>query len=220
MTILEILTEYRPAFLKGLGVTIELSLITWVVGIGLGTLLGAIAHIWPRIGWIVRSIAFVIGGIPFLVFLYWVHYPLQIALGVVASPFLSAATILSTLNIFGVSQIVRSALDDFPEQYLDAARVCGLSQYQTLRRVQLPLVARQAIPPTLNLQVTMLQMTLFASLISVEELFRVSQRINASIHQPIEIYTALGLFFLAICIPMNGLASWLRWRFTRDISER
>ena len=66
----------------------------------------------------------------------------------------------------------------------------------------------------------MLQCSLFASLISVDEIFRVAQRINATIYRPVEIYSALALLFLAVCLPLNGLALWLRMRFTRDLSEK
>jgi polar amino acid transport system permease protein len=70
------------------------------------------------------------------------------------------------------------------------------------------------------LQVGMLHATLFASLISVEEIFRVSQRINSTIYRPVEIYTALALFFLMVCLPINLLAAYLKKRYTRDLSER
>jgi len=70
------------------------------------------------------------------------------------------------------------------------------------------------------IQVNMLQATLFASLISVNEIFRVAQQINSQIYRPVEIYTALGLLFLAICLPLNGLALWLKAKYTRDNSER
>jgi ABC-type amino acid transport system permease subunit len=89
-----------------------------------------------------------------------------------------------------------------------------------LFRIQLPLILRQVIPALLPLQVVMLHTTLFASLISVEEIFRVAQRINAQIYRPVEIYTALGIFFLGVCLPVNGVALWLKRRFTRDLSER
>ena len=65
----------------------------------------------------------------------------------------------------------------------------------------------------------MLQLTLFASLITVGEIFRVAQQINAQIYEPMQIYSALAIFFLVICLPLNGLAEWLKHKFTRDISE-
>ena len=69
-------------------------------------------------------------------------------------------------------------------------------------------------------QVVMLHATLFASLISVEEIFRVAQRINSSIYRPVEIYTALACFFLLVCLPINLLAVHLKNTYTRDMSER
>jgi ABC-type amino acid transport system permease subunit len=66
----------------------------------------------------------------------------------------------------------------------------------------------------------MLQATIFASLISVGEIFRVAQRINSEVYRPVEIYTALALFFLAVCLPLHGLAQYLKKRYTRNLSER
>jgi ABC-type amino acid transport system permease subunit len=86
--------------------------------------------------------------------------------------------------------------------------------------IQAPIILRQILPSLLTIQVSMLQATLFASLISVEEIFRVAQRINAVIYKPVEIYTALALLFLLICLPLNGLALWLKIKFTRDLSEQ
>ncbi len=76
--------------------------------------------------------------------------------------------------------------------------------------IQLPIILRQTLPGLLMIQVAMLHATLFASLISVNEIFRVAQQINSIVYKPVEIYTALGILFLAICLPMNGLALWLR----------
>jgi ABC-type amino acid transport system permease subunit len=138
----------------------------------------------------------------------------------VIDPFYTATFTFALLNIIGVAGIVREALGDFPQQYLTAARVCGLSPKQTWFKIQLPILFRMTLPALLMLQVSMLHLTLFSSLISVEELFRVAQRINAQIYKPVEIYTALGVFFLAVCVPINGLAVWLKRRFTRDLSLR
>lgn len=152
-------------------------------------------------------------------YLFWAHYPMQALMGVVINPFYTAAVVLGTINIFGVSDLISSHLIDFPEQYNVAARVCGLSSRTTILRIQMPIILRQVIPALLPLQVIMLHSTLFASLISVEETFRVAQRVNSIEYKPIHIYTALALLFLVTSLPVNGFAIWLRTRFTRNISE-
>jgi ABC-type amino acid transport system permease subunit len=219
MTVWDILVQYHQGFLAGLKVTGALCAIIWSVGLILGAGLGVAAAQWRLwVGLPSRTVGFLLAGTPVLVFLFWLHYPAQSLMHTVIDPFYTAAFTLSILNIFAVADIVRIAVREFPRQYVIAARVSGMTTLQTLRHVQMPIILRQVIPGLLNAQVAMLQMTLFASLISVEEIFRVAQRINAIIYRPVEIYTALAVFFLAICLPLNGLALFLSKRFTRDIS--
>lgn len=221
MSVFDIIFTYREGLLAGLLVTLKLCFVIWLLGLIVGTLLGYLsAKYKSEIGTPVRIVAFILSGIPVLVLLFWLHYPVQAMLDVVIDPFYTAAFALSLINIFAVSEIVRSALNNFPTQYNLAAKVCGLSQKETFQKIELPIIFRQIIPSLLSLQVAMLQLTLFASLISVEEIFRVAQRINSLIYKPIEIYTALAIFFLIICLPLNGIAMWLKYKFTRDISEQ
>jgi ABC-type amino acid transport system permease subunit len=126
---------------------------------------------------------------------------------------------LSVVNIFSVAQIISTTLREFPEAYVTAAKVCGITARETFWHIKLPIIFRQILPNLVTSQVVILQATLFASLISVEEIFRVSQRINATAYKPVEIYTALALIFLLICLPLNGFAAWFRARFTRNVTE-
>jgi polar amino acid transport system permease protein len=221
VTVWNILVQYREGLIEGLLVTLRLCLIIWSIGIFIGAILGWSGARWRLwIGIPSRIVSFLLSGIPVLVFLFWLHYPLQSIFSLIINPFYTAAAALSIINVFAVADLVRTVLQDFPEQHLIAARVCGLTTKQTILNIQVPLVLRQTLPSLLVIQVSMLQATLFASLISVEEIFRVAQRINATVYRPVEIYTALGVFFLVICLPLNGLALWLKQRYTRDLSEK
>ena len=221
MSVFQILIQYKQAFLDGLWVTVQLCLVVWAVGILVGSLLGWTGNRFKiAVGIPSKFLSFGLSGIPILVFLFWMHYPLQAILDIVVDPFYTASLTLSIVNIFAVADLVRTSLNDFPAQYAVAARVCGMSATQTMRHIQFPIVLRQILPGIVILQVNVLQATLFASLISVEEIFRVAQRINAIVYSPVEIYSALAVFFLLVCAPLNGLAYWLKTHFTRDLSER
>jgi ABC-type amino acid transport system permease subunit len=202
-------------------VTLGLVLVVWLSGLIFGVLFGALAYRQKEsTGLFLKIVSFILASTPVLVLLFWLHYPLQAMLGIVVMPFITAAFALSLINIVGVAQIVRDALDEFPEQYVIAGKVCGLSKREIFSRIQFPIIFRQTIPQFLTLQVNMLQLTLFASLISVQELFRVAQQINSVIYKPIEIYTALAVFFIAICLPLNLLAYWFKKKYTRNLSEK
>ncbi len=221
MSVLDILINYHIAFFQGLSVTLQLCAIIWSVGLVGGIILGVVGAQRPKSwGKTIQYTSFGFSAIPALVILFWLHYPAQAMFNVVIDPFYTAAFTLSLVNLFGVGEVVRQAVSDFPAQYITAGRVSGMKTSEIVRYVQLPILFRQLLPTLMILQVGILHMSLFASLISVEEIFRVAQRINSIIYRPIEIYTALALFFLAVCLPINLLAAWLKKRFTRDYSER
>ncbi len=217
---ISILWEYRAAFGRGMIVTLELSLIVWSVGLVAGVALGVLADRYRRAVGIPTFVAgFLISGIPILVLLYWAHFPLQVLMNNVIDPFITASWVLGLVNTFMVTDAVKTALGAFPEEYSTAAKVCGLDTFTTVSRIKFPIVLRQLLPSLLMTEIAIFQSTLFASLISVPEIFRVAQQVNASIYKPIEIYSALAILFLAICVPVNGLALWLKHRYTRDFSE-
>lgn len=123
MSVWDILINYHEAFLKGLYVTLQLSVIIWSVGLVLGGMLGLAGSHFPKgIGFPSRGVSFVLGSVPLLVFLFWLHYPAQAMFEVVIDPFYTAAFTLTIINIFGVADIVRGALNNFPQQYLIADR--------------------------------------------------------------------------------------------------
>ena len=217
----DIILTYKEGFLRGLSVTLALAVITWTVGLAGGSMLGFLsAHYQKSWGVAIRTLSFFLSGIPILVLLFWLHYPAQQIVGVVIDPFYTSALVLSIVNVFGVETLVRGAIQAVPREFRDAGRVSGLSARAIIFRIDLPLTLRHLLSPLLVSQVVMLHMTLFASLISVEELLRVAQRINSQIYKPVEIYTALGLFFLIVSLPVNGLALYLGRIFGRDFSER
>jgi polar amino acid transport system permease protein len=221
MDVFRIIAQYREGLLGGLQVTLSLCLIVWSVGILLGSALGLLGARHPfTVGRCGKASSFIISGIPVLVLLFWLHYPVQAMLHVVINPFVTAAFALSIINTIAVGDTVRDAVQRFPAELVMAGQVCGLSTRDIVRHIQAPLLVRQIAPTLLMIQVNMLQATLFASLISVDEIFRVAQRINAVEYKPVEVYSALAAFFLAICLPLNGIALMLRHRYGRDLSER
>jgi His/Glu/Gln/Arg/opine family amino acid ABC transporter permease subunit len=221
MTIFDIILRFLPAFLGGLRVTFQLAGIAWISGLILGPLIGAAAHTWSiAVGWLLRGCAFLLSGVPFLVILYWAHFPMQALLGIVINPFITASVVLSFINVVSVAEIWRGALDDFRDEYRMAAQACGMTRFEAIRYVELPMLMRQVMPTLLAVQIVILQSTLFASLISVNEIFRAALEIDSSIHKPVQIFTALALFFMLLCVPAYAVALWLRRRFTRNTSER
>lgn len=217
----QILWAYREAFFDGFLVTVELVLLTAAIGTVSAFALELMCQ-WTG-GYVRRVIdmlAFCVAAIPALVILFWLYYPGQALLGIDVAPFWTALFALSLINSMALYRMVADFFADFPQQFVATGLVCGLRRGQIIRYIQVPLLLRALFPRWLDQQVVILQTSLFASLISVEETFRVAQRINAVAYIPVVIYTSMALIFLCSAGGVMYYAKWLRARFYHDFSER
>lgn len=218
--IFDIVIKNNEGFLKGLFVTFQICFIVWLNGLALGILVGYFSSKYKTLKTIIKTLSFVLSGVPVLVFLFWLHYPAQSFLDISVDPFYTAVFMLSLLNIIAVSEIVNNGINNLPNQYIEVAKVCGMNSKDIFTKIQLPLIARHILPSLLTAQVNTLHLSLFASLISVEEIFRVSQRIISIEYKPVEVYTALGIFFLIVSLPINGFAIYLKKKYNRQLDEK
>ncbi len=221
MNIFQIFITYKEGFLQGLGVTLKLCLLVWILGILIGTIFGVLSVKYKKsFGLVSRCVSLLISSVPILVLLYWLYYPIQQEFQIDIPPFEIAVFAFSFVNIFLVSDLVKNAIKDLPNQYILAAKVSGLDHKTILTKIQIPLIFKQLLGPVLLVQITMLHNSIFASLINVDEIFRQIQRINALVYKPIELYTALAMFFILITLPMTLIAYYLKKKYAKDYSER
>lgn len=220
-TLFDILINYKEGFIQGLKITFLLCFTVWCIGISLGTIIGILGYKSKRIiGFMSKIVSNFISGIPVLVLLYWLYYPLQQQLNIDIDPFIISLITFSFINTFMVADIVKNAIENLPKQYILSAKISGMSTRKTIFKIQIPLIFKQIIGSVLLVQITMLHNSIFSSLINVDDIFRQIQRVNSVVYKPIELYTSLAIFFLAITIPLNLLANYLTNKYTRDLSER
>jgi polar amino acid transport system permease protein len=215
-----LLQNYAEAFARGIGMTLLVTGASWVLGIVLGFFIGTASVRNSIIGSATSKLAFAIGAIPAMVLMVWFHYPVQSALGVVIDPLLTAILVLTLINTALVAEAFSSARAQTGREYLESAFIHGL-EFRTARyRIELPLLVRSAAPRVLYAQVLILHASLFASLISLNELFSIAQRINAVEYKPIPIYSFVAVFYFLLSLPLLLLGARLEKRFGRDFSER
>jgi His/Glu/Gln/Arg/opine family amino acid ABC transporter permease subunit len=210
----QVLINYHHPLLQGFLTTLKLLGFIMLIGVPLGTFLGVIGGRYSSgLGKAIKGARFITKVIPVLVLLFWLHYPLQGLLGIVVDPFWTTVIALGLINTIAVASIVHTELQLLPKSYKEAGITLGMSSNQIVKYIELPLLMRRMLPQLLVIQASMLEYTLFASLISVPELFKTAQAINAMIYQPVAIYSLLVLFFLIILTPFHLLIGWIQKRY-------
>src|ERR1043165_1855745 len=110
-SVVNVVWEFRYAYLTGLLVTLKLCTVAWLGVLFGGGLIALTAEWWPRlVGWPAVFLSRMTEAILILVLLFWLHYPTKAALGVVINPFYTTAFLLAALNALAVFGMLRHAI--------------------------------------------------------------------------------------------------------------
>ena len=206
----DVFVQYHELLFQGFFTTLKLLGSIMLFGIPAGVCVGVIGGRYLHaIEIVIDAFQFLTKVIPVLVLLFWLHFPLQAILGIVINPFWTTVVALGFINFVATAFIVKNELGLMPRSCRDAGATLGMSNIQIVRYIELPMMFRRIVPEIVLNQAVMLEYTLLASLISVPELFRVAQTINAIIYDPVAVYSLLVVFFLVIFVPLNFFSSFL-----------
>lgn len=195
--------------------TLSLAVIAWLVGLPLGITLSFVATRGGERSMALKGGAVFVSVVPFLATLFWLHYPLQVLLGVVWPPYFTAAALLAVFVSLSVGDVVADEMHRVRARLLESALVLGLPATAFMKRVAFPASLQASVPRLLTVGIASIHMTMFASLIGVEELFRVSQRINAHVLRPVEVFTVMALVYAGLCLPLYAVAAAVQKRASR-----
>lgn len=153
-----------------------------------------------------------ISVLPLLAVLFWFHYPLQQILGVSWPPVLTAKIVLSVFVALNSWIIVQQVSQAVLDKYYPIIFALHLSKFEAIKRIIIPITVYSSLPRLLNLAIVTIHATMFASLIGVDELFRIALRLNAEHLAPVEIFSLMAIFYIALCLPMFLLERYLQNR--------
>ena len=206
-TLLNILVDSFPKMLlPGLAVTIPLTAISFFFAmiIAVAAALAQFARV-PAATQLCRFYIWVFRGTPLLVQLFVVFYGMP-KIGLAIAPFPAAVIVFSLNEGAYCAETVRAALEAVPAGQLEAGYCAGLSYLQTMRRIVLPQAMRTAFPPLSNSLIAMVKDTSLAANITVVEMFRTTQQINARVYEPLALYIEVGLIYLLF----STVLTWLQ----------
>jgi len=213
--LLEILVDSFPKILiPGLTVTIPLTAIAFSLAMVIAVAAAMIqfARV-PAAAQLCRFYIWIFRGTPLLVQLFVVFFGLP-KVGVRIEPFPAAVLVFSLNEGAYCAETVRAALEAVPAGQLEAGRCAGLSYLQTMRRIVLPQAMRTAFPPLSNSLIAMVKDTSLAANITVVEMFRATEQIDARVYQPLALYIEVGLVYLLF----STVLTWLQRIGERKLS--
>ncbi|MGL4288999.1 MAG: amino acid ABC transporter permease [Phreatobacter sp.] len=208
-------TEFLPILAQGLWMTVLVTAGSLVLStlLGLVWAMMRVSGIRP-LAMVAATIVNIIRGIPIIVQLFWIYFVLP-DLGITLTALQAAIIGLGVAYSAYHAENFRAGIEAIDPGQIEAAQTIGMGWWMTMRRVVLPQAFKIILPPYGNIMVMMLKDSSQASTITVAELAQQGRLIAASTFQNSTVFTLVAMLYLAMCLPLIGLVSWLEKKFGR-----
>ncbi|TWD57318.1 amino acid ABC transporter membrane protein 1 (PAAT family) [Agrobacterium vitis] len=199
------IAEYYPIILKGIGVTIELTLIGGIVGIALGIVCAWARALGPK--WIKPPVAIyveLIRNTPFIIQLFFIFFGLP-ATGLKLTE-MEAANLAMIINLGAYScEIIRAGIEATPKGQFEAGKALALRPLQTFRLIIL-IPALQRIWPALSSQVVIVMLgSAVVSQIAAQDLTFAANFIQSRTFRAFEAYMVSTAVYLLLAILLRQI---------------
>ncbi|EVG58559.1 amino acid ABC transporter, permease/substrate-binding protein [Staphylococcus aureus OCMM6066] len=192
------ISKYGSFFLKGIKITILISLI----GVALGSILGAFVALMKLskikiISWIASIYIEILRGTPMLVQVFIVFFGITAALGLDISALVCGTIALVINSSAYIAEIIRAGINAVDKGQMEAARSLGLNYRQTMKSVIMPQAIKNILPALGNEFVTLIKESSIVSTIGVGEIMfnaQVVQGISFDPFTPLLVAAALYFF--------------------------
>lgn len=208
---------YVTLLLKGLGMTLLLSLLAVVSGSVLGFLLTLLRLSKIKI---VSHIALlyveIFRGTPLLVqvlLLYaFINIPVTIFLSIDLSSFIPGMLALTLNSTAYVSELIRGGIHSIDQGQSEASLSLGLSEAQTMQHIIMPQAFKVIVPSLGNEFVTIIKETSIFMYLGITELMYSAMMIKVQTYRIKEVYLVVALLYFLLTYPTSKLMLYIEYR--------
>lgn len=141
-------------------------------------------------------------------FFYCVPMLFNVFLGPVTMGILALGLNLTAFN----AEAYRAAIQGVPREHLDAGIALGLSPTQRVLNIVLPQALRASVPVLLTNGIGTFQQSALVAIVGVADLMYQGKTLATQTYRPIETFTIIALFYLAVSFPVSQLVGWMERR--------
>jgi len=209
-----VITSNSDLILSGLKLTLSLSLISIFFSLILGTFLGVLrcSKLFP-FNVLATIFIEITRSIPLILYIIFIHFSfspliyanhwLQFILGNSSLEFQSAFLALTLFTSAYIAEIVRSGIGSVEKELVNSAKSLGLTFYQRLRYVILPITIKRMTPSFIGQFISLTKDTSLVSVIGLVELTRAGEIICEETYKEFEVLLFVALIYFVICFSIS-----------------
>ncbi|WP_211464679.1 amino acid ABC transporter permease [Collimonas silvisoli] len=210
--------QYAGILIKGIELTFELALFSWILAFVLGVVLATIRMTNNRIAkGLVSAFVAYHRNVPMLVQIMMWYFALpsllpqatQMWINQYNGEFLFSVIAIGLCMAAYISEDIRSGLRGIPHGQFEASRALGLSYIRSMWYVILPQAMRIAIPPLVNHTVLLFKNSSLAMAIGVAELTYATRQVENYTFRTFESYMVASVFYLLLSLVIMAAGALL-----------
>lgn len=220
MLVPEFFSGYHAALMSAAAVTIQLSLVSVIVGLVLAVLFAGGEMSRHRfIAWPITALVTILRGLPEILVVLFIFFGSTQVIFLLTdqyieiSPFVSGVIALALIFAAYASQTLRGALKAVPQGQREAYRALGISPFHGFTRIVLPQAIRHALPGLTNQWLVLLKDTALVSLIGVTDLLKQAQLTSAATHESFTWYASAAAIYLIITLVTQKAVKKIELKF-------
>lgn len=174
---LEATLNISKVLFSGIGVTLQIFIITLILAIPLGVIVAILRNSKNKIIQTIMQIyILIIRGTPIMLQIIVVYFAPYYLFKINYDRFL-AIIIAFVINYAAYfAEIFRSGINSIQKGQKEAAYTLGFNKYQTFFLIELPQIVKVVLPPISNEVVSLLKTTSLAQIIGISEMFALAQK--------------------------------------------
>lgn len=218
----DIIWNYREYFIRGVGVTLILTIAGFIGGLIFGVFLGlgkTSKRKW--IYWPCKLYVDLFRGTPLLVQIYIIDLAVIPTMFGQSLGFMVSGIAALLLNAAAyIAEIIRAGIQSIDKGQMEAARSLGLNHGQAMRKVILPQAFRRMLPPLGNELITLLKDSSLVSVIAATDILYGAKIVNGAYYRTWEPYLTAAVLYLILTFVVSKLVSYIEKRFSIEYNPR
>lgn len=199
----KIVFDYTGELFQGALITLEISTLSILLALILGLIWGTARHSRKRLFNLPATMVVeFFRDTPILIQMFWIFYCIPALTGMKINALITAIIALSLYYSVYLGEIFRAGIESVDRGLIEAGRTLGMSHFQVLRKIVLPLAIRRMIPPCVNEFTSLIKSSAAASFLAVPELLHISNNINLNIFRPMEVFSVCALVYFILIYPL------------------
>lgn len=213
-----IIWNYRELFIRGVGITVSLTLISYFLGLILGLFVGM--GKLSKKKWLYYPCKYYVDffrGTPLLVQILLIHTAVIPGIFGHSLGYFTSGVIALTLNSAAYNaEIIRAGIQSIEKGQMEAARSLGMTTAIAMKNIILPQAFRRMVPPLGNELIALLKDSSLLMVIAANDILFAGKVVAGATLRFWEPYIMVAILYLCLTFVLGKIITYVEKRFSNS----